>query len=242
MRDTDFNKVKSVAKIFLYLQVQETSTSPAVVQHPFIATGFVMLKDKEAPEGIIINVLEDKDGLRRFRNMVESEIDKADSIFKLTYLITKPYRMVLLKHIAPYLSPADIGSYLNDTWSLVEYISMDVDVSKADFVKLLKKSDPNTLMDESDRRALEALTDIVEIYRGVTDYNHRHVKSLSWSLDKGKARWFANRFNQGGYVYQATIKKSDILAYFAGRGESEVVVDPSKLENIELIETISASK
>lgn len=239
MNKTDFEKVKSVAKIFLYLEIQETSNSPAVVQHPFIASGYVMLKDKEAPEGILINVLEDKNGLKRFRNMVESEIDKADSIFRLTYLITKPYRMVFLKHIAPYLSPADIGSYLNDTWSLVEYISMDVDVSKADFVKLLKKSDPNTLMDESDRRSLEGLVDNVEIYRGVTDYNHKHVKSLSWSLDINKARWFANRFNQGGYVYKAIIKKEDILAYFADRSESEVVVDPSKLENIQLIETIS---
>ena len=69
-------------------------------------------------------------------------------------------------------------------------------------------------------------------YRGVTPYNQKNVKALSWTLDRQTAEWFAHRFGEEGTVYEAQIKKEHIHAYFSGRNESEVIVDPMYLEQI----------
>lgn len=69
-------------------------------------------------------------------------------------------------------------------------------------------------------------------YRGVTSYNAKNIKALSWTLDRDTAEWFAYRFGEEGTVYEAQIQKEHILAFFNGRNESEVVVDPKYLEQI----------
>ena len=53
-------------------------------------------------------------------------------------------------------------------------------------------------------------------------------------MDYDKAEWFANRFGEeDGTVYEAEIEKAHILAYFNRRNESEVIVDPKHLIDIE---------
>ena len=59
------------------------------------------------------------------------------------------------------------------------------------------------------------------------------MKALSWTTSKKTAEWFSNRFQQGdGVVYSATIDKKYVYAYFGGRNEDEVIVDPAKLEDL----------
>ena len=73
------------------------------------------------------------------------------------------------------------------------------------------------------------------IYRGVTPFNEQNVKALSWTLDYDKANWFAQRYGQDGSVYQAKINKNDIFAYFNGRKEQEIIVNPKHLKNITVV-------
>ena len=42
-------------------------------------------------------------------------------------------------------------------------------------------------------------------YRGVTTFNAKNVKALSWTLDRSVVEWFASRFDEDGTVYQAQI-------------------------------------
>ena len=42
-------------------------------------------------------------------------------------------------------------------------------------------------------------------YRGVTTFNAKNVKALSWTLDRSVVEWFASRFDEDGNVYQAQI-------------------------------------
>ena len=42
-------------------------------------------------------------------------------------------------------------------------------------------------------------------YRGVTMFNAKNVKVLSWTLDRSVVEWFASRFDEDGTVYQAQI-------------------------------------
>ncbi|MBR3791739.1 MAG: hypothetical protein IKK18_03470, partial [Clostridia bacterium] len=81
--------------------------------------------------------------------------------------------------------------------------------------------------------------DVITVYRGVTSYNNKKIKVLSWTIDPEVAKWFANRYQQQGQVYTATISKKHILAYFGGRNEAEVIVDPSKLNDIKLLLDLS---
>ena len=90
-------------------------------------------------------------------------------------------------------------------------------------------------MTEAERKRLADLEETVTVYRGVTSYNARNVKALSWTLDKKKAEWFAHRFGEQGTVYQAQISKGNILAIFTGRNESEVILNPKKLEQLKAI-------
>jgi hypothetical protein len=61
---------------------------------------------------------------------------------------------------------------------------------------------------------------------------------MSWSTDKTKAEWFAYRFSsmdgRTPFLVEGQVQKTDILAYFTGRGESEVVALPEAVEDIKL--------
>ena len=87
-------------------------------------------------------------------------------------------------------------------------------------------------MDGEEKEKFDSFDDTVTIYRGVTSYNAKNIKALSWTTDYQTAEWFAHRFGEEGTVYQAQIGKEHILAFFSGRNESEVIVDPKYLTNI----------
>ncbi len=97
---------------------------------------------------------------------------------------------------------------------------------------MFKQADPTVLMDDKERSQLTELDDVVTVYRGVTSYNAKNIRALSWSLDYDKADWFAHRFHEDGTVYEAQIKKGHIFALFLGRGEKEIVLDPKHLQDI----------
>jgi hypothetical protein len=57
------------------------------------------------------------------------------------------------------------------------------------------------------------------------------MHGLSWTLDREKAQWFANRWlslkRRRPIVLQTVARKADVMAYFAGRNEQEIVVHPN---------------
>ena len=117
---------------------------------------------------------------------------------------------------------------------------MDVNVSKAKLLSLFKQADPTVLMEQDEYVQFKMLDDPVTVYRGVTTHNAKNVKALSWTLSRETAEWFANRFGEKGTVYEAQIDKKHIYAYFSGRNESEVIVDPSYLTNITEVQDLSS--
>lgn len=91
-------------------------------------------------------------------------------------------------------------------------------------------------------KVLPELPPILTIYRG-TGYGED--PGLAWSTDKGVASWFARRFREENPAHRlsrvpgvgepllllGTVRKADVLGWFTGRGEHEVVVDPRKVRN-----------
>ena len=121
---------------------------------------------------------------------------------------------------------------LAHAWILEECPNQDRNVSKRELLALFHSVPPELLMDEEERAIYHSLDDPVTVYRGVTSYNAKNIKALSWTLDRDTAEWFAHRFGEEGTVYEAQIQKEHILAFFNGRNESEVVVDSKYLEQI----------
>ena len=109
---------------------------------------------------------------------------------------------------------------------------MDLNFTKNNLVSMFKKADKSILMDGEEKEQFDSFDDTVTIYRGVTSYNAKNIKALSWTTDYQTAEWFAHRFGEEGTVYEAQIGKEHILAFFNGRKESEVIVDPKYLTDI----------
>ena len=83
------------------------------------------------------------------------------------------------------------------------------------------------IMNKEERAALAAMPDTLTIYRGLTSRGTR--KGWSWTLDRAKAEWFAKRLAQEGdepIVLTGTVSKAHVIAYFTGRDEEEIVVNP----------------
>ena len=180
----------------------------------------------------MVDLVDDPDNCARWRSQVGEQIDHAENVREIFALLNPPYYLTFLKFAAPALSGKDLGRLLSTAWTQEECPNQDCNVSKQELVAMFRSAPPESLMDEEERTAHQALEDTVTVYRGVTPYNAKNIRALSWTLDWKTADWFAHRFGEDGTVYEAQIRKEHILALFTGRNESEVIVDPRHLEQI----------
>lgn len=88
---------------------------------------------------------------------------------------------------------------------------------------------PQLAMDDDDLTPFKALPDMLEVWRGVR-FKSNNPNGLSWTLDRDKAIWFAKRFTGGTpTLFSGMVKKEKVFAYFTGRSEQEIVVDPANI-------------
>ena len=107
---TNIEQVKSVAKTFLYLDIQTTEYYPLIISHPFFDTGITCIKGETGLQ--MVNIAENDEDLSLARKMQEQMIDTVETVVSLSMHITKPYKLIFLKYIKQYLSAEDIGTYL----------------------------------------------------------------------------------------------------------------------------------
>lgn len=229
---SNLQAIKSIAKTLLYLDFEKTAFFPIVVQHPYTSGCFVGVRTEKGTQ--IVNLLEDKDGLAKWRDMVKHEINSAASVMDIYRLLTKPYVLSFIELAEKHLSQNDLSGLLRDAWMRIEFVSSNPVFTQAQFARLFQKCNPDVLMTAEERKTLQGLPNEIEIYRGVRKASKK-MKGMSWTTDIEVAKRFSQRFssnNSGGDLYKATIYKTDVLAYFQGRGEREMVVDPRRLRNI----------
>lgn len=131
----------------------------------------------------------------------------------------RPFRITMLDLYRKQMTHDEYRDAVQYVWTDTELPGRNHGVPS--LVRMFKRSGFLTDLDIVD---YEALPPTMTVYRGVP--NARHKKGISWTRSIEKAAWFANRFKQGGKVYETVIDKKEMLAYFEGRGESEVVLDP----------------
>lgn len=224
-------EVKCVAKWLLFTDVHTTEYSPMIVHHPFASSGFMMLPGTNE----ILDITASMESREKWRDYLGKKIDEAKSAYEIFLMLNKTYALTFIKYAKDGLSAAEFSEILADAWIKSEAPNMDVNVSKTELVGLFSQADKQSLMTESEQKRFADLTETVTVYRGVTSYNAKNVRALSWTLDRSKAEWFAHRFGEDGKVYQAQINKADILAIFTSRNESEVVLNPRKLQQLKAV-------
>lgn len=175
---------------------------------------------------------------KRYQHKVE-RAEKARAAGDLEHYIAlheRPYRLDALYECQDEFDDPAYWSALHWVWSDSENIHQNWDAWR----ELWEAREGSAeALDEEDRAAFDALPDEVEIWRGL-DASEGNPEGMSWSLDRQKAEWFANRWSASkpgheAALYRAKVAKSDILAVFMGRGESEVVVFPESLKEVERV-------
>ena len=140
------------------------------------------------------------------------------------FLHERPYRLDAFTLIQSKLSDTQYWSLLSDIWTDTENQWQGLNKWK----QLLSSNRPSRhyLMNEEEFNLLQSLPDEVTIYRGCQAGINEN--GLSWSLNKKKAEFFANRFGKEGIILERKIPKSNIIAFLNGRGESEVIWEEKK--------------
>ncbi len=139
----------------------------------------------------------------------------------------------LLDGFLRHASRFDNASYwrlLGDVWTAQEQLWPNQQV----FLSLFRARRPGreALMREDEHAEFGKLPDQFPVYRGFTG---QRGKGMSWTTDRAKAEWFARRFamieGRGTpKVLSGVVRKGDVLAYFNRRQESEIVVEPAKVQ------------
>ena len=231
VNETNLDAVKSQAKAFLYLDFKVEEKFGLFVQHPY----FSQVIDAVQTDGKIEMVdLRESEGLKKAQERVRKTIDAVKEYSQFFAFIRAPFMPAFFKFTQQYLSHQDYSEALADVWTLVEFPSVDVNVSTKEFIQYFHKARKDWLMDEDEYKFYQNLPEEITVYRG-TGKGARHLLGLSWTLDYEKAKWFATRWNKKGVIYKGKIRKENVLAYFSRRAESEVVIEVGKLIDVEEI-------
>lgn len=227
---TDLASVKQQAIAFLYLEPKPIKGIDFLVEYPFLETsiGCTPLTHK------IFNVFLDKQVFETYKEEMREIISTMENLNWIFDLFRRSYQLTFFKYVNKYLSVRDFSQVLSGVWTLSEFPSRDVNVSKEEFAYWFEVADKTILMDEYELEKYNALPDTFQVYRGVASDTYR--KGLSWTLSYETAEFFATRFefNDTPVIYSFTISKKDVLAYFGDRNEAEIIINPLTLENYKI--------
>ena len=134
-KETDLDRVKSIAHVLLDMPIAQTSFSPAIVSHPFTSTGITAAQNEDGSFSVV-DLLNKEEDLAKWREVVGKQIDNAENAGQVFFLLNKPYYLTFLKFTAPVLSQEDLGQLLAHAWILEECPNQDRNVNKRELLDL----------------------------------------------------------------------------------------------------------
>lgn len=149
-------------------------------------------------------------------------------------------RFRALWHLRTELPKEKLIEEFGDIWRQSESHFQDQPVINRllEFIGLEKSALWNILMDKEDKgefQKLRARGRYVRVYRGCWQSNR---DGWSWTTDKAVAERFAKRDAPDGYplILSGKVIIDDVIAYFNGRQEKEIVVRPGNIKEIKVAE------
>jgi hypothetical protein len=154
----------------------------------------------------------------------KSRIIAADPPEKTVWFYERPYRIPRMDEIKDKISPETFRALWEQVWKDAEEPHQFGDVP----LKLFKRA--GFLTDDESQWA--NLPPVLTVYRG---QEAGHKPGISWTLNPVQARFFARRYatpEDHPVVHEGMLHKKRVLAFFDGRKEQEVVVEPKHVTTI----------
>ena len=171
---------------------------------------------------------------KELSNWFDKKLHDAKTVFDVMSLLKKEYRLSFLDKVCDYISKEDYSMNLVRAYVDTETPDEDLDMNKDKLLEMLRKTNIEHTMTTEDKAILHSLGDKIIVYRGVSDRKKEKFDYLSWSYSYEQAEWFAKRYNEDSIVYKAEIDKKHIFALTNRRQESEIILDPNYLSNIQV--------
>ena len=142
------------------------------------------------------------------------------------FLHERPFRLQAFLNIHSQLNAQEYYRLLSAVWIDGEgqYINHGVWAHLLRF----RPSESRHFMEDDEVEAHLKLPETLKVYRG-TKLPDEYPRGISWTTDRKKAIWFANRFrrkDQPAYLYTLKVQRNDVFAYLTRRGESECLIMP----------------
>lgn len=227
--ECDLESIKSTTKMLFDMCEFKPVDGLPICQHPFSASthGCVV----ENGETSLVD-LQTADGVARFRKYTYYIIDKQVDVYGVMRIVREPYWLTWLWLNNPYLDKSTFSELFGEAWVSVENSNGDANVKQKTLITWFKYADKKHLMSEEELAIYENLPDTLTVYRGLSSLSSKTGISYTTSLDV--AKFFANRFKSDGFtqiILKAEIHKNDVLAFFNGRNEEEIVVDYPRIKD-----------
>ena len=169
--------------------------------------------------GMKPNSYYNKQLIRKQERLKEFENDK--NFESYLFLIEKPFRVTFFSDL---VKQNKIKRLSKKYWKILSFLwtdSENIFQNKELWDDLLKdKTNSRFFMSKNDLNFFNSLKNEFMVYRGYTHWENGY----SYSLDKERAVFFANRFGQNGKVKEMLVKKEDVFAYTNSRQENEIVI------------------
>lgn len=131
------------------------------------------------------------------------------------------------------------------TYENIENTLFSKDIKYDKILEIFRYCKKGCNLEKEKKNNLNKLPDEIRIFRGSAGREFDDVKrGISWTIDKKTAISFAKyngeHFKTESYlIIQGVVKKKDILfiSNRTGRFENEVIVDPAKIRNIQILST-----
>jgi hypothetical protein len=154
---------------------------------------------------------------------------------QVMWLHERPYRRDVVLEAQEHLSPRRYWDLVRSLWIDTENLWQWTEPIIRQIL-LVSIPERQYIMEEDERNALASFPPLLEIYRGYV-HPRGQRRGWAWTIDHDKARWFSKRLQEKSdkpRVVHGLVERSNVIAYFTGRGESEIVVDPQHVKTRKL--------
>lgn len=179
------------------------------IQHPLVIGDL----------GMMPNSYYNKQLIRKQQKL--NEYEKKKNYKSYLFLIEKPFRVLFFIKL---IKQNKIKKFSKKYWRILRFLwtrSENIFQHKELWKELLlEKTNSHYFMSKKDLEFYNSLENEFIVYRGYTHWENGY----SYSLDKERAIFFANRFGQNGKVKEMLVKKEDVFAYTNSREENEIII------------------
>lgn len=172
-----------------------------------------------------------------YDNETLEKLYRESDLRMMFYSIRKGDLIQAYKDIFSYLPKEIKYETFFDVYTQSEYNFNKLTI---DILEGIKKLRPSSVSEELHKFADDK--GFITIYRGECTKSAPIKKALSWTLNKDRALWFSRRFlfdDNIGYIHSAKVKPDNIIGFYNGREEEEIVVRHKYLKHISTEEVYS---